>query len=257
MPCPMVQQQQREKDESSSFGGGPNHLLSSTVHNPFELQRTFYDRDMWYKYKDELNALGYTMIEYDWFIMDNITFTLEVCLDHDVHTALNAYLADNVLGSPTLIPQSVERPLQKSSKQRWTGGIQYVSIPRHQAQISLVSSSGMTVNPQSLALTNGGTVILQDGQSQQEGSMSYEEECEHFSWHFKGGSEHITRTATLTSTEISFQYQIHPGWEQHGIYDDLEDDTDNTWKDAIQGVFTTARYEPKITVYEPRDIAKV
>ena len=34
------------------------------------------------EYKDELFSLGYTMIEYDWLIMDNITFTTEVCLDH-------------------------------------------------------------------------------------------------------------------------------------------------------------------------------
>jgi hypothetical protein len=99
-----------------------DHSQSTVVHNPYELQRKFYDRDMWCKcslfenhsvvkfttgreepfytdppdldplflcltdeYKDELYSLGYTMIEYDWLIMDNITFTLEVCLDHVSH----------------------------------------------------------------------------------------------------------------------------------------------------------------------------
>ena len=36
---------------------------------------------MWYDYKDELSALGYTMIEYDWLILDNITFTIEGTYD--------------------------------------------------------------------------------------------------------------------------------------------------------------------------------
>ena len=173
----------------------------------------------------------------------------------DVHTALNAYLADSVLGSPSLIPKQIE--VFDHNTGHYEGGVEYVNIPHHQAQLSLVSSSGMTANPQSMALTNGGTLILQDGLSSREGSMSFESECERFSWHFAGGSEHISRTAKLTSTEISFQYQIHPGWTQHGIFSDLENDADTAWKDAIEGVFTAQKYEPKITAYEPKPIAKV
>jgi hypothetical protein len=234
---------------------GPQHEKSTVVHNPFELNRKYYDRDMWYRYKGELEALGYTMLEYDWLILDNITFTVEVCLDHDAHTALNAYLADKTLGSPTKIPRNSEvyDPVLK----RNTGRIEYVSIPRHQAQLSLVSSSGMTVNPASMALANNGTIILQDGLSSKEGSMTFESECEHYSWHFGGGSEHITRSAKLTATEISFQYNIHSGHAQHGIWDTLEDLEDVTWKSVIRGLFTTERYEPKITVYSPKEIAKV
>ena len=228
---------------------------SSTVHNPFELRRKYYDRDMWYTYKDELSSLGYTMVEYDWLILDNITLSVEVCLDHDASTALKAYLADTVLGSPTQIPQSVE--LYDPVLKRFKGSVEYVGIPRHQAQLSLVSSSGMTVNPKSLVLANNGTIILQDGMSSREGSMVFEMECDRFEWKFAGGSEHITRTAQLTSTEIDFAYHIQKGHRQVGIWDDLEDHADVSWKQAIRGVFTTERYEPKITVYAVRDIAKV
>jgi len=232
-----------------------NHDKATIVHNPFDLQRKFYDRDMWYIYKDELNDLGYTMIEYDWLILDNITISIEVCLDHDVKTALKAYLADKVLGSPTLIPKNAEKYDHKLKRN--TGHVEYVKIPAHQAQLSLVSSSGMSVNPDSLALTNEGTIILQDGMSSREGSMGFESECERFQLHFAGGSEHISRSAKLTATEITFEYAIHSGHQQVGIWDDLEDDNDETWKSVIQGAFTTARYEPKITVYSPKDVAKV
>lgn len=87
--------------------------------------------------------------------------------------------------------------------------------------------------------------------------MLYELECEAFLWHFAGGSEQITRTARLTSTEINFKYQIHSGHKQVGIWDDLEDHMDTMWKTHIQGVFTTERYEPKITIYSSKEIAKV
>ena len=146
-------------------------------------------------------------------------------------TALNAYLANSVLGSPLLIPKNVETYDEK--KKKYTGGIEFVKMPSHQAQLSLVSSSGMTVNPESLALTNNGTIILQDGLSQREVSMVWSGECDVFGWHFAGGSEHISRHAVLSETEITFGYEIHSGWSQHGIYTDLNDPDDISWKAAI------------------------
>ena len=87
--------------------------------------------------------------------------------------------------------------------------------------------------------------------------MSLEMECDRYEWNFAGGSEYITRTAHLTRTEIEFAYSIQKGHRQVGIWDDLKNDTDTTWKDKIRGVFTTERYEPKITVYAVRDITQV
>ncbi|CAB9497229.1 expressed unknown protein [Seminavis robusta] len=221
------------------------------VQNPFEMKRDFYDREMWYAYKDELNELGYIMIEYDWLILDNITFTMEVCLDHDARTALNAYLADNVMGSPTRVPKSIRRWDPVAHK--YVGDVDYVRIPRHQAQLSLVSSMGMTANPESLALTQNGTLILQDGQSAGSGSMAFEWDCDSKSWHFKGGSEFISRTAAITDTRIDFKYQIHAPDHHASVYQKTKDE----WKGVIQGVFTTTKYEPKITVYPIHHIAEV
>jgi hypothetical protein len=219
------------------------------VQNPFELKRDFYDRDMWYAYKDELHDLGYTMIEYDWVILDNITFSIEVCLDHDARTALNAYMADNVMGNPTRIPKNVRHWDPIANK--YVGRVEYVQIPRHLAQISLVSSMGMTANPESLALAENGTLILQDGMSSKTGTMAYTMDCDSKSWHFDGGSEFITRSTQFTDTRIGFQYQIHAPHKDVPVYQERD------WKDVLKGVFTTTQYAPEITVYPIRHITKV
>lgn len=230
---------------------------TTMAHNPFfeAPTRKFYDQDVWMEYKDEITGLGYTMLEYDWMILDDITFTIEICVDHFAQTAINTYMADNVLGKPTKIPKSVETYDHHAKK--YTGSVEYVRIPDHMAQLSLVSSAGMTIEPKALVLAEQGTILLQDGESDRYGSMEWISECDWFSWHFKGGSQHVTRSAKLTNTDISFMYHVGKDWEQFGIWDELEDLADVTWKGHINGTFTTTRYEPKITMYAPKEIAKV
>lgn len=64
-----------EFDETASNSNSSNADISNVVMNPFNRNQKMYDRRMWHTYKDELNTLGYTMIEYDWFVLDNVTFT--------------------------------------------------------------------------------------------------------------------------------------------------------------------------------------
>ena len=227
------------------------------AHNPFfeAPTRMFYDQDVWLQYKDELTGLGYTMLEYDWMMIDNITMTVEICVDHFAQTAINTYMADTALGKITKIPRVVET--YDTATRKYRGSVEYVSIPDHMAQLSLVSSAGMTIEPKALVLAENGSILLQDGQSDREGSMAWISECDWFSWHFEGGSQHVTRSAKLTNTEISFEYRVAQGFEQFGIWDSLEDDSDTAWKDQIKGAFTATRYEPKITVYAPQELAKV
>ena len=123
----------------------------ATLMNPRSIGHNRYDNEMWSQYKEELADLGYTMIEYGWFMMDGISFSVEICLDHLVHRALMTYMADVVTGGKTLIPSSADDK------------VEWVSIPKHQAQISLVSSAGMDVVVASLALADGGVIFLQDG----------------------------------------------------------------------------------------------
>lgn len=142
--------------------------VAGTLMNPHSVGHKRYDNEMWAKYKDELSSLGYTMIEYGWFYMDGIAFSVEICLDHLVHRALMTYMADVVTGSKTLVPSSAN------------DSVEWVGIPRNQAQISLVSSAGMDVTVSSLALANGGHIFLQDGM---EGDVSPhstygEDECQ-------------------------------------------------------------------------------
>lgn len=166
---------------------------------------------------------------------------MEVCLDHDMGTALNTYLADAVCGSRAQIP----------SFDSDEGHIKYIPIPKHQAQISLVSSSGMSVNPSSMALVNDGTIILQDGESEDDPVMSWEDECQQYSWHFRGGSESVRRRGIVSSTEVVFEYDVDSSYHKRSIYGS------NDWQTAIEGVFTKHQYEPMITVYQSTAIAQV
>ena len=126
-----------------------DYLDELTVMNPHANGIKKYHNDMWTKYKSELTTLGYNMIEYGWLYMDGISFSVEICLDHLTHRALMTYMADVVTGSKTRIPSSAN------------GSVEWVGIPKHQAQISLVSSAGMDVVVESLALADGGHIFLQ------------------------------------------------------------------------------------------------
>jgi hypothetical protein len=213
--------------------------LDQTVLNPHNLMHKLYDREMWHAYKDELETLGYTMIEYGWLMLDDITFSIEICLDHDLRTALTTYLADAADPKPTMIPYC-----------RDGEDVKYVTIPRHQAQISLVSSAGMTVNPPSVALTKGGTIILQDGIEGGEADMSWAYECFKYDWAFAGGSEVVTRNTSITPTEVVFHYHIDKGYKKHSVYN-------VNWEGHLRGVFSSAKHEPVIVVYSPSDLAQV
>jgi len=174
--------------------------------------------------------------------------TVEICLDHDMRRALQSFLADTVLPHPTLIPSS------------YGGIVDYVEIPRHQAQISLVASAGMTVSEASLALTDQGSIILQDGLENGDPDMVWTYECYTYQWQFIGGSEVIRRNATMTPTEVVFHYDIHRHYQRLLLYDNSsqnDDNDDDDWRTNLRGVFSGTQYPPLVKVYDPFPIAKV
>eukprot|EP00339_Tiarina_fusa_P022273 CAMPEP_0117034232 /NCGR_PEP_ID=MMETSP0472-20121206/24390_1 /TAXON_ID=693140 ORGANISM="Tiarina fusus, Strain LIS" /NCGR_SAMPLE_ID=MMETSP0472 /ASSEMBLY_ACC=CAM_ASM_000603 /LENGTH=669 /DNA_ID=CAMNT_0004743351 /DNA_START=101 /DNA_END=2110 /DNA_ORIENTATION=+ len=250
-------EEEEEKEQTGQQG-------SSSLYVPL---RKKYDRKLWHTYKSELEKLDYVMIEYGWFMLDGITLTVEICLDHDLRTALTSFLVDSVLPSPTLIPSSHDNI------------VEYVDIPRYQAQLSLVASAGMTVSETSMALVHGGSIILQDGHEDEEPDMEWAYECFKYEWQFIGGSEVIQRRATMTPTEVVFNYNVSKAFGKHPIYygaarttarnrssriggneegDDHDQAADvSSWKTSLRGVFSTAKYEPMIRVFEPLPIAKV
>ncbi|GAX13226.1 hypothetical protein FisN_17Hh159 [Fistulifera solaris] len=179
----------------------PDH--DTTVFNPFDFSIKRYDNDLWNKYKNELNNIGYTMIEYDWLMVDGISFTCEICFDHDRRSAKNTYLADIVTGRTTRIPSSSDK------------GLTFVPIPAYQAQISLVSSAGMTVTEDALALTNMGVIFLQDGLNNSSNRMYWGamEGCEYTKgFQFDGGTEAVRREAILSKDDVFFEYRSVQIW---------------------------------------------
>lgn len=177
------------------------------------------------------------MIEYDWLMIDGLSFTFEVCFDHQMRTALNTYLGDIVTGRRTLIPSSTDN------------GLTYVHIPQYQAQISIVSSAGMTVTPDSLALTHGGTIFLQDGLSNVSNRMIWSVDgCEQ-GLQFEGGTEAAQRRSFLSSTDVIFDHKALLHFERHDLY--------KHWHSALQGAFSSKAYPPQVIVFESVDIAEV
>jgi len=179
------------------------------------------------------------MIEYGWAMIDGLALTLEICLDHQMRTALTTYIADTATGRKTLIPSSTDE------------GIEYVHIPNYQAQISLVAGAGMFVFPESLALTDKGVIFLQDGLNNATNRMFWgEEECEQ-GLEFEGGTEAVQRRAFLSATDIFFEHTALSNFKQHEVYEA------GSWEKAIKGVFSAKLYPPQLTVFESIDIAEV
>lgn len=215
--------------------------LAETLPNPHLAGHEQYDNAMWIKYKDELTSLGYTMIEYGWFFLDGVAFSIEICVDHMVQRALMTYMADVVTGSKTRIPSFTDEL------------VEWVGIPKRQAQISLVSSAGMDIIVASLALANGGHIFLQDGVSGDvEPSTTFgTDECNPNAYEFFGGSQCVSRTAVISATDVTFEYDHIMNFTEYEVF------PNGNWKEAIEGIFSKEFYEPRLTVYDPVDIALV
>jgi hypothetical protein len=217
---------------TTASGGGGLLINDTAVFNPF-LDRGRYSNHVWDSYKAELNRLEYTMIEYGWLVVDDIVLTVEVCLDHDMGTALNSYTADAVTGRTTRIPRVSS----------FDSTLQTIPIPASMAQLSLVSSAGMTINRGSIAATHDGYVFLQDGLNDKTSRMFYETEC-YAGLSFEGGTELVQRSALLTPNEVVFQHRHQDPANIVPVYP-----RPNDWRKRIRGIFSTAKYEPGLVVY--------
>jgi hypothetical protein len=245
-----------DKDNSELFIPVPGVDQSMLIENPYVLEnyQLFYDQDMWKRYKDELDGLGYTMLDHHWLILDNVTFSVEICLDHlpPSAVALKTFEVNNFNGSPLRIPKNVEHWDPAANKH--FGGVEYVKLPSHGAQLSLVSSMGMESDPGGLCLADGGTLILQDGEHDGFGSTYTDLGCDgFFKTNFKGGSESITRTTTFGATTYTYyRFKVNTPDQSALVYEN-----DDDFAKAAEGVFTTTTFRPRIHAYPPSDIADV
>ena len=138
-------------------------------------------------------------------------------------------------------------------------GLEYERIPLYQAQLGIVSSAGMTVEPGSLALTDGGILFLQDGLSDDPPSAVWDtsSECGP-GLRLEGGTEAIHRRAHLSGTDAFFEHRTQEPSVHKPVYAGDDDESkDPSWKLALQGLFTTTRYPPTVVVFDPAEIAKV
>jgi hypothetical protein len=180
------------------------------------------------------------MIEYDWLMVDGISFTCEICFDHDRRSAKNTYLADIVTGRTTRIPSSSDK------------GLTFVPIPAYQAQISLVSSAGMTVTEDALALTNMGVIFLQDGLNNSSNRMYWGamEGCEYTKgFQFDGGTEAVRREAILSKDDVFFEYRSVQSFQRYPVYYE--------WEKRLKGSFSSNVYPPELVIYASMDVAQV
>ncbi|GAX22663.1 hypothetical protein FisN_17Lh158 [Fistulifera solaris] len=213
----------------------------NTLFIPFGQNK--YDVDAWDLYKVDLHDRGYHLIYNNWFLIDGISMTCEICFDHDQRRAKNTYMADMVSGRSTLIPSYSDE-----------NGFAYVNIPEYQAQISLVSSAGMTVTEDSLVLTNGGVIFLQDGQSNAANDVTFGNvaECDGFrqdGYIFTGGTQAVQREAVVSYMDALFEFKSLHNFEKYSIWEH--------WEKKLDGVFSAALYEPQLAVYEPVEIAQI
>jgi len=204
-----------------------HHPSTKAVDNPRTYLHKRYDDDWFAAYKNRLyDRAGYVQVEYDWLVVDDIAFTIEVCLDHELRTALDAYNGDVVTGKTTRIPAT-------SSSD---GILRYVPIPNQQAQIGLVASAGMSPNTESLALAQNGILLLQDGLSNQTARrfVDYElrEQCgSQQEVQFEGGTVAVRRRAKVSKTEVRFEYDLlsssSSNGNGNGNGNNMDDDPDH------------------------------
>jgi hypothetical protein len=238
-----------EKATDANPSAADAERIDTAVFNPY-LDRDRYDNGAWDSYRNELQRLNYTLIEYGWLVLDGLVLSVEVCLDHDRSSALASYTADAVTGRTTRVPASM--PNQR--------GPSKVPIPGGMAHLSLVSSAGMTVRQRSIAVANRGYVFLQDGLGASPPRMLYQDgpsACGRAGpgtpplpagLVFEGGTELVQRSALLGRHDVRFEHRVVTDFVSVPVF------ADKRWKGAIGDVFSTSRHEPRINLYPPLEI---
>ena len=111
----------------------------------------------------------------------------------------------------------------------------------------------MTIMQDSLALTQNGTMFLQDGVNGDEKSKMKISTHQYNKGEvvFRGGTESIQRKAVLEPSNVFFEYKVRDDFGAHAVY------PNGDWEAKIQGSFSSQRYEPWINLYDTVDIAQV
>ncbi len=113
----------------------------------------------------------------------------------------------------------------------------------------------MTVTTDSLALTNGGTIFLQDGLYNDTNRMFWSSEglCE-LGLQFEGGTEAVQRRAFLSPTDIMFKHVALSNLQRVDLYE--KGDTDKV-EEELKTAFSAKVYPPQLIIFDAVDIAEV
>jgi len=119
----------------------PKHVFNNTA-VPFAFQLTdhddkglaHYDFDIWERMEENMQEAGYELIRRNFFMVEGIRFSIEICLDHALAEA-------------------------KENFMRKGGGLSGGFVKA--SQVSLLSSAGMEIIDKNLILENGGVIYHQ------------------------------------------------------------------------------------------------
>lgn len=196
-----------------------------------QLTSSYYDNAAWKQLEAGLEDFGFTLIRNNWFYMDDIAFSAEICLDHAQAVAYQNY-------------EFIEQSNGTIKVPSFGDNVVYQRDLDSLAQISLVTSAGMDITPNSLVISSGGSVFLQDGLNAADsqlgscylkpaanGEIDYDERC--------GPVESMVSNSVVYNASEYFVY---------GTKEEAEA--------AMKDLFTMYGFTgPKIRVYDPVDIA--
>lgn len=200
-------------------------LSDRFVTDPMTSKQLLYDNSVWAEASDHLAQRGYLLLQESWIYIDGIAFSIEVCLDHKMGLAQNAYTRLKAFGGKILSVND--------------GTIERVDLPDSMAQISLVTSSGTTITTSQLVLTSGGSIFIQDAID-----------------------PHKPRLLTCTIGKLTdgilgysdCQYLNPDDIPYNNSKSVLVYDTEKASQQALDGVFSLHKGPPKIHVFTPQPI---
>lgn len=213
------------------------------IPNPFEeTGDNLYDNDLWNHLRQRLSggdstndtfvqATGrsFSLVENGWFMMDGISFSLEICVDFLQGFAKSSFALLSASRGNIMIPSA------------GGGRIEQVKVPSYMAQLSIVTGAGLNVRSgESLTLTNGGSIFVLDGLKPHDPQLRT---C--------AVSKFVDGSLGYRHCEGSKPPNIH--FESFDLYSSSEET-----KRALEGLYSLAKGNvPQIHVFKTQPIVQV
>jgi hypothetical protein len=188
---------------------------------------SFYSSAAWTKLVSWLDDVkGYTPVYNTFFVVNDIVIALEICLDHSYKVAQQNFLGLSTSDLP--IPLGGD------------GSLSFAQIPTA-AQVSIITSAGMSINPYNTVVKTSGSIFLQDGLNplgpdrQSLGDRGMQTCSVNIVDEFLGTTDGEAKRICTSVDE-----------QDYNVYSTEEQGTS-----ALLGLFSTSQGLPKIRVYEP------